>query len=271
MYSEEPFEPQIFEQHFKDLSEFKTLRDPICIMGVPDLTTLGKDCTESLIEELQAEKICEFLYSDFAPIGLVTHQEEGIALTKIEFYFAQYPDNRGDFIIITGNGSPKSSIGINFLSDKIAEFVSSFEPKLFISIAPIPVSNPTQNPRVYLAHTSETVLPVFDIENKKCLNENLRLETLDKGVVLGLNGTTVGFAKSLYSISGAILLSETLNSSKTDLFAIKAIFRILDYVFKLKLPFNSIQQEIKEKSVVNTTNAVSRADLLKSLRKRLQT
>jgi proteasome assembly chaperone (PAC2) family protein len=271
MYSEEPFEPQIIEQKFKDLSEFKTLKNPICIMGVPDLTTLGKDCTEFLIEELKAEKVMVYLYSDFAPIGLVTHQEEGIALTKVKFYVAQLPDKRGDFIIITGNGSPKSPIGINFLSDRIAEFVSSFEPKLFISIAPIPVSNPTQNPRVYLAHTSETLLPLFDIENKKCRNENLRLETLDKGIVLGLNGTTVGFAKSLYNINGAILLSETFNSTNTDLIAVKAILSILNYVFELKLPFNSIPQEIKRESLVNSTNSLSRAEILKNIRKRLQT
>ncbi|HUX98838.1 MAG TPA: PAC2 family protein [Candidatus Deferrimicrobium sp.] len=269
MFVDEPFEPKILQQTFQDLSQLKTLKDPICIVGVSDLTDLGPHCVKYLIEELKAEKIVSYYYSDFEPICIVQEQDKTIELAKIEIYMVKNFQNTRDFIIITGIGLPRSPIGINFLSDKLAEFISSYNPHIIISISTIPISHSTQKSRIFLAQTSEKVINFFKIDEKNHQNKELGLQLFQKGVVIGTSGLIVTYAQSLYNIIGGIILAEANEYEKIDFTAIKAVLDLLDKVFNLKLSFRSYNSDLEDYSKKQPVDWDSNEEIMKDVRKRI--
>ncbi|MFX1295300.1 MAG: PAC2 family protein [Promethearchaeota archaeon] len=271
MYINEPFEPEIFEQYFQDLRHLEALNQPFCIIGMPDLTNLGKLCSKCLIQELNAKKIVSFYYSDFDPISIVKKQNQIAELINIEIHIVKRLQNEHDLILITSNGIPKSPIGNNYLADKIAEFISSYKTELIISITGIPIPHPSQAPRNYLAYTSDKLLQIFKIDKKKYQNTNLRLQPLQKGIITGLNGLIIGYAESLYNVIGGILLSETDNSKETDYLAIKAILDVLNEIFDLQISYKSLTLKSSQIFKKEQKTPASKEEILKKIRKRIQT
>ncbi|NVM54444.1 MAG: PAC2 family protein [Candidatus Helarchaeota archaeon] len=270
MYVNEPFEPKTFEHYIQDPSLLKTLKHPICLVGMPDQTNLGRNCAEYLIQELKAEKVVIFNFNDFGPSISVEEQDRIVTLAKIEVYVVKKYHEIADLIIVMGNGVPISNIGIHFLSDKIAEFLSSLKPRLIISFASFPISYPTPTPKTYLAHTSEELLHLFKINKKTHTNEDLGLQLLKKGIVLGMNGLIISYAKALYDTIGGILLSETVIQEKIDPHAVKAILEVINAVFNLNLSLASLRLDTKEYFKKVTPEPLSEDDLLKKARKRIK-
>lgn len=263
MYSNETFEPKILEKYFLDQSSLHELRNPICIMGVPDLTDLGLECTRYLIDQLNPEKILTINYSDFYAVCHINTPTGITELTSIDFYLLNGAENENDVIIVTGDGLPTSPIGINYLAEKIAEIISSFKPKHFLSITSALTPHPSLHPKTYLALTSEVVLSTFK-------NTNLKFDLFEKGLVIGLNGLAIGYAKELFNLEGGILLAEMFKSDSVDFKSVKAILEALNIVLKIEINLDSIKKKIKESIASNDTNPPPTEEILKKMRERIQ-
>ncbi|NVM29694.1 MAG: PAC2 family protein [Candidatus Helarchaeota archaeon] len=270
MFTSEPFKPKIIEQYSQASSKFEELENPICIVGVPDLTQLGKYCVECLIQALKAEKILTYLFNDFEPIITSEQSKQPLELMQVDFYILKKLRETTDFILVKGNGSPTSPIGIHFLSDKVAEFICSFKPQFILSIATFPVEYATPTPRTYLSYTSEELLQIFKIDQKTRKNEALRLQLLQKGIVKGMNGLTISYAKSLYDVIGGILLSETVVSERKDYNAIFAVLEVLNAVLDLQLPLLSLKKDAKKYYENLQKKPLSKEDPLKQARRRIK-
>ena len=270
MYAEEPFEPKLVAHYLWEHNQLEAIKNPICIIGVPDLSNLGQECINYLITELKAEKIAIFYCSDFPPISYIEKNSYTLDLTKIEFYLVQNFKDQKNLLLITGTDTPKSPIGLNYLAEKIVEFIIPMGPEVLIALATFPSRHPTHARQVFLTVTSDELLPLFKIDKKTTHKTELGLQLLQKGIVLGLNSLVVAYAKEFHNLLGGILLAETEKSETTDLIAVKALLNVISTVFELPISLVSLNSNIKTFLKEKSTPSSRQGNILKDVRKRIQ-
>ncbi len=270
MYINEPFEPKIVKRIFQDATKLKRLKNPICFLGLPDQTDLGFKCAGYLIQDLKAEKLLTYYFNDFDSIIQVEEHDQLTELPRVEIYNAKSSSPINDIIIINGSEIPTSPIGVHHLSHKIAEFVSSIQPQIFLSLATFPISYPLEFRKTYLAYTSEELLSLFRIEKSTQQNKNLGLHLLQKGLVIGPSGLSITYANSLYDVKGGILMVEALEQVKVDLVAVKTALKILNEIFHLQLSPASLKIEESDYQNNFPKQLPSEDEILRTARRRVR-
>ncbi len=245
--------------------DIKSLRDPICIQGMPGIALAGKTAVDYIIKLSDAKKFMEVCYADFPP-NVVVEGDGRVRTAQCEFYIWRNDNISRDFILLTSDWQPTTIAGMNELSAHIADVLNELKVEMIVALAASPVSMPKKDPKVFLTGTSGEVIEFF-----RSKDENLIV--LTDGVITGMNGLVPILAKVFYDIDGAILLGEAaqridrwLTLSK-DLSASKALVKTLNRVFGFNLDTSQLDEETEKMFKLLDEIRVKTAKRVKTIKK----
>ena len=81
------------------------LRQPVLIEGLPGIGNVGKIVVDFLIEELKAEKVCEFFSYTF-PHAVFVNEENMVELPSIEMYAKRFEGKQRDLLLLAADVHP---------------------------------------------------------------------------------------------------------------------------------------------------------------------
>ena len=201
--------------------------NPICILGMPGIADVGKFALDSLIGQLDAKNLMDFIFDDY-PAGAIV-DDSLLSAPKAELLFWKDPKCVRDIILITADAQSLTPKGIYKISNFLTEIIYQTGIRLIIALGAYPVSGrklTTKIPKIYASSTNKDLLENF-LTNNNC-------EKIQKGVIIGANGLIPTLAKARFNIDGLVLLAETdniamVNEDVTDL---KASITLLEMIKK---------------------------------------
>jgi uncharacterized protein (TIGR00162 family) len=219
------------------LKEVKNLRDPIALVGMPGIASVGKLAIEVIIRSLNAEPIIQITSDDFPPHVII--DEDGMMkIPECKIYLHKKPDLKHDVLLVSGDFQPSTSQGIYEFSDRIAETFKKLNvTKVAATGAYVPGEYP-ENPKVFVSSTGSKFQTFF--------TELDSVEPMVDGVINGANGVIPAWANLKYGIEGVCLLAETVPLLRLDPRASKLIVEVLNDRFNIKADISELEQKIEE-------------------------
>jgi len=205
------------------------IKNPVVIAGLPGMGYTGKQAVDHLIKVLNAEKISDIKspYLNAPVITTLNGVLQDLQEELYSFYYAK--TGKYDFILFTGVIQPPSGEWQHYLSLKAIEAVKDLNIKWLFTLAATPIEYYKYDVKVYGVATSRDLLEYLQI--------NGVIPMPGEGVISGMNGLLLGYAKK-YNIEAASLLAETFLVSSKDFIApyviLKMLGRILKFEFNLK-------------------------------------
>lgn len=215
------------------------LKDPILIVGLPGIGSVGSLVGEHLKNALKAKRFAT-LQSPFFPHEVVMLKNGGMRFVNNRFYY--YKDGRSgaaqhDIIILLGDVQAVSTEGQYEVNEKIVRFFKALGGKTIYTIGGYNFANQyVQKPRVFGVATSKTA--------KKSLEKQGVVFGEAAGMIIGSAGMIAAFAKR-YKIDSACLMGET-GLIDVDANAAKAVLEILSKILGVKLDLSDIDKIRKE-------------------------
>jgi len=201
----------------------------------------GKTVLDHMIKYLNPtpQKICE-IYSTAFPSNVIIQEDGSLSPPKITVYayIDEKKEREHDLILITGDTQPNSVIGTNNLTSYIVKILHDLNVKILISLAASPVTNPKQNPNVYITVTTSEIIDDFKKMGVK--------GPFIRGIITGMNGIMPGLAKFEYGIEGCALLAETFPQFGKDVNASISLIKILNNYLQLGLPIEELEKKAKK-------------------------
>lgn len=220
----------------KVLKEF-TPKEIVLIVGLPGTAYIGKLSVDYLVQQLKAERIAEIYSKHFPPYVLI--KEDGLVeLLRNELHWFRSSDGR-DFVFLTGNSQALSPEGQYDVADAVLDWAANNGVKRVFSVAALVTDKPFEEPSVFYAATSPSLL-----EELKQFN----LKNLDQGIIGGENGLIIGLAKKK-DIEGVCLLAEThgyqtsAGEYVTDAKAAKTALNVLNNILALKVNMEPMDKQ----------------------------
>jgi hypothetical protein len=214
-----------------------TLKDPILIVGLPGIGSVGKIVVMHLKKELKAKRIAT-LYSPHFPNQAIMTKDGGIRLVSNKFYLAKARNKKHDIVLLTGDSQAISPEGQFEVNSRIVKFFKhNLKGSTIITLGGY-VANEgrVSNPRVFGNATS-----------KKMIEEYKKVGvvfTQTKGAIWGSAGMVIAFAK-LQGIGGICIMGET-NFMDFDAMAAKAVLNVLSKKLDIKIKTENIDNLVKE-------------------------
>ena len=207
--------------------------DPICILGMPGIADVGKFAIDSLIGQLDAKNLMDFIFDDY-PAGAIV-DDSLLSAPKAEILFWKDPEQKRDIFLITADAQSLTPKGIYRISNFLAEIIYQCKVKLIIALGAYPVNSRKINTKIPKIYASST--------NRELLNEFLaktNCNKIQKGVIIGANGLIPTLAKAIFNLDGIVLLAETdniamVNEDITDLKASITLLEMLKKSFTLPI------------------------------------
>lgn len=230
------------------LKDFEVGGKPL-IVGLPGMGRVGYVSVNYMIKNLNAELVAE-LYSTYFPPHLIVR---GKGLSDL-FVGRLYSSDKA--LLFTAETQPQNPEGQNEVCDALLSFLSgrgSFGP--VIATAAFVVPDVSKNRKVFIAGNSEGIVRKFS---------DLGGTPLDEGVIVGINGAIVGWAR-YYGVEAAVLLGETWSAivefDETDYRAAKAVIDVLTKFLGIKADTSLLLKsaETVEMSVAATLARMARA------------
>jgi len=220
----------------KTLKEFAP-KEITLVVGLPGTAYIGKLSVDYLVQQLKAELVAEVYSKHFPPYVII--KEDGLVeLLRNELYWYRTEDGR-DIVFMGGNSQALSPEGQYDVADVILEWAISRGLKRVISVAALVTDKPFDNPNVFCATTSPSVLEEM---------KQLSIKTLDQGIIGGENGLIIGLAKKK-DVEGVCLLAEThgyqtsAGEYVTDAKAAKAALNVLNSILALKVNMEPMDKQ----------------------------
>ncbi|MFW9830242.1 MAG: PAC2 family protein [Candidatus Thorarchaeota archaeon] len=219
------------------LKEVKEIRNPIALVGMPGIASVGKLAIEVLIKNLKAEPIIQVLSDDFPPHVMI--DDKGMMkIPECQIYLHKNPKLKHDIILVSGDFQPSSSQGIYEFSDRIAEtFKKMNVKKIAATGAYVPGEFP-ETPKVFVSSTGPKFQAFF--------TELDYVIPMSDGVINGANGVIPAWANLKYGIEGVCLLAETVPLLRQDPRASKLIVKVLNDRFDINADVSELEQRIEE-------------------------
>lgn len=223
---------------FNDI-DINNLNDPICILGAPGVADIGKIALDHLTKVLKAEKILDITFSDY-PAGAIINDSILYAPTA-EVYFYKDPLQRNDIFLVTADAQPMSPRGIYAISEFIAKLMAKYHVNLILTLGGYPIERPNKDTIIYITATSKELIDKFA--------KNEWVQTINKGVVVGINGLVPTIAKRNFEIDGMVLLAETngyaaMNGDSYDLKASLRLIEVLNQELTLAIDAEFSHEQI---------------------------
>jgi hypothetical protein len=210
------------------------VHDPIMIVGLPGIGSVGKIVAEHLKNEFKAVKIAT-LYSPHFPHQVVMTKNGGIRLVSNKFYLIKHKPN--DLIILTGDFQALSPEGQYEVNAKIVKFFKNDLKGNFIYTLGGYASgdNNISKPRVFGNATDKDVVKAHD--GKKIIFAK------SKGTIYGSAGMILAFAK-MHKLHGLCVMGE-VSFMDFDASAAKVVMEVIAEILKLKINMKNLDDMIK--------------------------
>ncbi len=211
------------------------LRNPVLVVGLPGIGSVGSLVGEHLKNSLHAKRFAT-LQSPHFPHEVVMLKKGGMRLVNNRFYYYRNPSKNGnahDIIVLLGDVQAVSTDGQYDVNDKIARFFKHFGGKTIYTVGGYNVANQyVQKPRVFAVASSQ--------EMRKYLSKQGVVFGLAAGMIIGSAGMIAAFA-SRYKIDSACLMGET-GLVDVDANAAKAVLEVLSKVLGIKMDLSDIDK-----------------------------
>jgi len=198
----------------KVLREFSANGKPL-LVGLPGMGKVGYFSVNYLLKTLGGELVAE-IYSTYFPPHLMV---KGKGLSDL---FVGRLYDAGKALIFTADTQPQNPEGQNEVCDSLLSFLTrgGFKGHVVAAAAFVVPEAGTER-KVFVAGNDNKIVEVF---------RKLGGTPLDDGVIVGINGAIVGWAK-YYGLDAAVLLGETWSAivefDEADYRAAKAVIDIL--------------------------------------------
>ena len=214
------------------------LNNPILIVGLPGIGSVGKLVAGQLIKEFKAKRIAT-LYSPHFPHQVVMRKNGGIRLVSNRFYLIKAQKAReNDIVVLTGDTQAVTPEGQYETNEKIVDFFTNvLKGKFIYTIGGYSIGEGiVSKPRVFGNVTMLSVISKF----KNCDV----LFGKSKGLIWGSAGLILAFAK-MRKVEGVCLMGET-SFLEVDASAAKAVLTVLSKKLDLKIDMTSMDAKIKK-------------------------
>lgn len=191
------------------------------IVGLPGMGRVGYVSVNYILSEVGGELVAELYSTSFPPHLIVG--KDGLS----DLFIGRLYDT-GSALIFTGETQPQNPEGQNEVCDSLLSFLTGKGGiESVIAAAAYVVPEVTEERKVFIAGNSRDL-----IDRLKKLGGT----TLNDGVIMGINGAIVGWAK-YYGVKGAVVLGETwspiVEFDETDYRAAEAVIKLLSNYLKL--------------------------------------
>jgi uncharacterized protein len=222
----------------ENLSKKSDLKDAILIAGLPGIGNVGKIVTDFLIEELKAEKICEFS-SYHMPPSVFVNPENITVMPKIVLYYKAVKKTK--LLILTGDTQPIDEVGCYGFCDTLLDFFTENKGKEIITLGGIGLNQIPKEPKVYCTGNDKEIVARY--------MKGTSMSTKVYGVVgpiIGVSGLLLGLSEKR-KIKAVSLLSETFGHPMyLGLKGARELLRLLDKKFTLKIQLKNLEKEINK-------------------------
>ncbi|MBU0666725.1 MAG: PAC2 family protein [Nanoarchaeota archaeon] len=226
----------------KDKWTITTLKDiksknAIFIEGLPGLGNVGKIVADTLVEQLDAQKIGEF-FSYSLPNSVFVTEENLVELPKIELYYKKIKNQ--SFLFLTGDVQPLSEESSYRFTEKVLDLIQKYGCSKIITLGGIGINDIPKKPKVFCTGNHSGYVSEFGA---------YKVDTKIFGVVgpiMGVSGLLLGLSKQR-KLPAASLLAETYGHPMyVGLRGAKEILKVLMKKYGFQLNLRDIDKEIKE-------------------------
>jgi hypothetical protein len=177
------------------------LKDPVLVVGLPGIGSVGKLVAEHLKKEFKAEKIA-VMYSPHFPHQVVMLKSGGVRLVGNRFYLIRKKGMKHDVVLLTGETQAVTTEGQYEVNGAIVEFFKDkLGGKFIYTLGGYNLGrNVADKPRVFGNVSSKKVIKQF--KNSGVVFGKSR------GMIWGSAGLIVAFAR-MQGLEGVCLMGET--------------------------------------------------------------
>jgi uncharacterized protein len=208
------------------------LKDPILVVGLPGIGTVGSLVGEHLRNELKAKRFAT-LYSPHFLHQAIMLKNGSVRLVSNRFYLYENKKTNRSILILVGDmqsGSPEGQYEIN---EKVVRFFKSLGGNTVYTVGGYNIGNQyVHHPRVFGVAT--------DKETRDRLSKQNIIFGKAAGAIWGSAGLIVAFSKR-YKIHGACIMGET-GMLEVDANAAKAVLEVLKGILDLDVNLDNIEK-----------------------------
>jgi len=215
------------------------LRNPILIVGLPGIGSVGSLVAEHIKKELGAKKFAT-LYSPHFPHQVFMLKSGGVRMPSNRFYYWKNPSkakSASDLVILVGDAQALAPEGQYDINERIVRFFKALKGKRIFTIGGSNTSNQyVSNPKVFGVTWSK------DLRTE--LSKNGVLFGQITGMIWGSAGLIVTFAKK-YKIDAACIMGET-GMLDVDANSAKAVLEVVSKILNIKINTENLDKIKKE-------------------------
>ena len=214
------------------------LKNSILLTGLPGIGNVAKIVVDFLIEEIKAEKICEF-YSYHMPHSVFVTENNLVELPKIELYFKKLKKTK--ILILSGDSQPIDEIGTYSFCETLLDFFQENNCSEIVTLGGIGLRNIPKTPKVYCTGNDKKIVQKY--------KKGTKMSTKIYGVVgpiIGVSGLLLGLANKR-NVKAVSILAETLGHPMyLGLKGSREILKVLNKKLELKIDLKNLDKEIDE-------------------------
>lgn len=173
---------------FQNLKKVK-LNSPILVEGLPGIGNVGKIAVDFIIDELNAEKLCN-VFSNQMPNSVFVNDDNLVELPLIEIYYKKMK-GKNDLMFLSGDVQPIEEESSYDFSDKILELVEEQGGKEVLTLGGVGLPSAPKKPKVYCTGNSKKMIKKY---TSGMSNVHANLYGII-GPIVGVSGLLVGLAE----------------------------------------------------------------------------
>jgi len=224
------------------------LNDPILIVGLPGIGSVGNLVGENLRITLKAKKFAT-LHSPSFPYQIIMLNEGKFRLVSNRFYYAKRKKGSNDIVLLLGDAQPLTPEGQYDVNERIVEFFKMLGGRQVYTIGGYTLgAQYVKKPRVFGLAT--------DLETREYIKKQGVTLTNATGMsVLGSAGMIVAFSRK-HKLKAACLMGET-GMLDVDANSAKAVLEVLGKMLGIEVDMSNIEKlkEATEKMIKEIEDA----------------
>jgi len=211
------------------------LKDPVIIVGLPNIGLIGTQVVEYLISQLKPVKMLE-MYSEHLLLpnnatGILVQKDGTLNLPRITVY--GYKGEKEDIILVLFDFQP-SPLGVYRVMEDLLDCLSKYNPKFLIALSGY--ANPDKAGEIYAMSNNPELL-------KRAVEQKAKGEKIVEEIIGG-----AGVLISVAILRGMDVLSLTAVTENVfkDFVAAREMLEVISGLLELEIDYSDIEREIEE-------------------------
>jgi uncharacterized protein len=213
------------------------LEKPVLVEGLPGIGNVGKVAADFIVEELKAEKICDF-FSHKLPHSVFVNESNLVELPAISMYAKK--GKKQDILFVVGDVQPIDEESSYSFCEKVLDIFHDMGGKEIVTLGGIGLPNVPKKPKVYCTGNSKEIVKRYSIEGVESKLYGI------VGPIIGVSGLLLGLAKKR-KIEAACLLAETYGHPMyLGIKGARELVRVLNEKLFLGIGLKELDKEIND-------------------------